>query len=91
MLQQNGDFKEVDMRKNKDNADRGPDVKLYYVLEVLVRGKLFTLYTQSLEDRERFYDALSNNANSSTPSGDSLNGQIMKIPPMLVLPNLAMR
>ena len=45
MLQQNGDFKEVDMRKNKDNADRGPDVKLYYVLEVLVKGKLFTLYT----------------------------------------------
>ena len=91
MLQENGEFVEVDTMNNYENADRGPDMYYYYVLEVLVRGKLFTLYTQSLEDRERFYDALSNNANSSTPSGDSLNGQIMKIPPMLVLPNLAMR
>ena len=77
MLQENGDFKEVDTMNNYENADRGPDMHYYYVLEVLVRGKLFTLYTQSLEDRDRFYDELSKyNGNSSTSFDDSLNGQI---------------
>ena len=72
-----GTFVEVDTMNNYENADRGPDTHYYYVLEVLVRGKLFTLYTQSLEERERFYDAIIKyNANSSTSFDDSLNGQI---------------
>ena len=69
MKQPDGTLIEVDALKDIKNCDRGPDDSYYFVMEIMIGYKddntihcerLFTLYTRSDEDRNKFMEALNN-------------------------------